>query len=75
MVETGDLITTLDDTSVIKVDFDVPEVYLSRLAPGLVVLDEAYHPFAQASFMHRLTEYDNLLVMRYNPCLNRGRPA
>jgi membrane fusion protein (multidrug efflux system) len=31
------VITTLDDTSVIKVDFDLPEVYLSRLAPGLVV--------------------------------------
>lgn len=31
------IITTLDDTSVIKVDFDLPEVYLSRLEPGLVV--------------------------------------
>jgi histidinol-phosphate aminotransferase len=35
-----------------------------RLAPGLVVLDEAYYPFAQASFMDRLKDYDNLLVMR-----------
>jgi histidinol-phosphate aminotransferase len=34
------------------------------LAPGMVVLDEAYHPFAQKSFMSRLTEWDNLLVMR-----------
>jgi histidinol-phosphate aminotransferase len=33
-------------------------------APGMVVLDEAYHPFAQTSFMQRLSEYDNLLVMR-----------
>jgi histidinol-phosphate aminotransferase len=33
-------------------------------APGMVVLDEAYHPFAQTSFMGRLSEYDNLLVMR-----------
>lgn len=33
-------------------------------APGLVVLDEAYHAFAQASFMDRLERYDNLLVMR-----------
>jgi len=33
-------------------------------APGMVVLDEAYHPFAQASFMDRLREFDNLLVMR-----------
>ncbi|RPI48506.1 MAG: histidinol-phosphate transaminase [Betaproteobacteria bacterium] len=33
-------------------------------APGLVVVDEAYHPFAQASFMPRLTDFPNLLVMR-----------
>jgi histidinol-phosphate aminotransferase len=30
----------------------------------MVVLDEAYHPFAQTSFMDRLDEFDNLLVMR-----------
>ena len=35
-----------------------------RLAPGLVVVDEAYHPFAQTSFMPRLEDYDQLLVMR-----------
>jgi histidinol-phosphate aminotransferase len=35
-----------------------------RLAPGLVVLDEAYHPFAQDSFMPLLDTYDQLLVMR-----------
>ena len=34
------------------------------LAPGLVVVDEAYHPFAQTSFMPRLQDYDRLLVMR-----------
>ncbi len=33
-------------------------------APGLVIVDEAYHPFAQSSFMHRLGEFPNLLVMR-----------
>jgi histidinol-phosphate aminotransferase len=31
---------------------------------GLVILDEAYAPFANASFMTRLDQYDNLLVMR-----------
>jgi membrane fusion protein (multidrug efflux system) len=31
------VITTLDDTSSIKLDFDVPEVFLSRLQPGLRV--------------------------------------
>jgi histidinol-phosphate aminotransferase len=33
-------------------------------APGLVVVDEAYHAFADNSFMSMLNEYDNLLVMR-----------
>lgn len=33
-------------------------------APGLVVLDEAYAPFAAASFMDALPNYDHLLVMR-----------
>lgn len=33
-------------------------------APGLVVVDEAYAPFADASFMDQLTHYQNLLVMR-----------
>lgn len=33
-------------------------------ASGLVVIDEAYAPFANASFMDNLGDYDNLLVMR-----------
>ena len=35
-----------------------------KIAPGLVVVDEAYHPFAQNSFMPRLPEFEQLLVMR-----------
>jgi histidinol-phosphate aminotransferase len=31
---------------------------------GIVIVDEAYQPFAQASFMPRLPEFDNLVVMR-----------
>ena len=31
---------------------------------GIVVADEAYQPFAQASFMPRLAEFPNLVVMR-----------
>ncbi len=31
---------------------------------GIVVVDEAYHPFAQTTFMTRLPEFDNLVVMR-----------
>ena len=33
-------------------------------APGLVVVDEAYHAFAGKSFMARLPRHPNLLVMR-----------
>jgi histidinol-phosphate aminotransferase len=35
-----------------------------RDAPGLVVIDEAYAPFTDASFMSRLGEFPNLLVLR-----------
>jgi histidinol-phosphate aminotransferase len=35
-----------------------------RAAPGLVVVDEAYHAFADRTYMQRLGEYPNLLVMR-----------
>ncbi len=45
--------------------FDEAEIReIIELAPGLVVVDEAYHAFAGASFMDKLGEYDNLLVMR-----------
>jgi histidinol-phosphate aminotransferase len=33
-------------------------------APGLVIVDEAYAPFTDASFLPRLGEWPNLLVMR-----------
>ncbi|MFC1771882.1 histidinol-phosphate transaminase [Pseudomonadota bacterium] len=35
-----------------------------RAAPGLVVVDEAYAPFTDATFMSRLGEFSNLLVLR-----------
>jgi histidinol-phosphate aminotransferase len=35
-----------------------------RACPGLVVLDEAYHVFARKTFMQRLPEFANLLVLR-----------
>lgn len=37
LVGPGTIITTIDDTATIKLDFDLPEVYLSRLQPGLTV--------------------------------------
>lgn len=35
-----------------------------KAAPGLVVIDEAYHAFAQKSMLSCLQEYDNVVLMR-----------
>jgi membrane fusion protein (multidrug efflux system) len=37
LISPGTVITTLDDSSVIKLDFDVPETFVSVLEPGLSV--------------------------------------
>ncbi len=37
IVSPSTVITTLDDTSRVKLDFDVPEVFIPRLQPGLTV--------------------------------------
>jgi membrane fusion protein (multidrug efflux system) len=42
LVEPGDAITTLDDDSVMKLDFAVPSVFLPSLTPGLAI--EAHAP-------------------------------
>lgn len=39
-------------------------VEIIKAAKGLVVIDEAYAPFANASFINALDQYNNLLVMR-----------
>lgn len=39
-------------------------VEIIRHAPGIVVVDEAYHVFAGNSFLPKIGEFDNLLVMR-----------
>jgi histidinol-phosphate aminotransferase len=45
--------------------FSRPDVEaVIRAAPGLVVLDEAYAPFADDSFLSDLGRYPNLVVMR-----------
>jgi histidinol-phosphate aminotransferase len=49
-------------TGVLYDEEDVARVI--RAAPGLVVLDEAYHVFARRTFMQRLPEFANLLVLR-----------
>jgi len=45
--------------------FDAQAVHaVIEACPGLVVLDEAYHVFAQKTFLSELARYPNLLVMR-----------
>jgi len=41
LVEPGDRITTLDDDSLMKLDFTVPSVFLPDLRPGLGIVAEA----------------------------------
>jgi histidinol-phosphate aminotransferase len=43
-------------------DQDIQEIL--NIAPGLVVLDEAYQPFAIDTWMQRLEQYPNMIVMR-----------
>ena len=49
-------------TGVLYPEADV--VRIIRACKGLVVLDEAYHVFAGKSFLPRLAEFENLVVIR-----------
>jgi len=49
-------------TGVLYPEADVEKVI--RAAPGLIVVDEAYHVFARKTFMPRLAEFPNLVVIR-----------
>lgn len=43
---------------------DIAEIIRAVGDTGIVVVDEAYGPFARTSFMHRLAEFENMVVMR-----------
>jgi histidinol-phosphate aminotransferase len=43
---------------------DIEDILRAVGDTGVVIVDEAYQPFAQSSFMPRLAEFDNLIVMR-----------
>jgi histidinol-phosphate aminotransferase len=49
-------------TGVLYPEAEIVEVI--RACPGLVVVDEAYHVFARRTFMPRLSEFANLVVVR-----------
>jgi membrane fusion protein (multidrug efflux system) len=58
LVSPGTIITTLDDTSFIKLDFDIPEIYLSRIEKGLkVVARSAAWP--EVEFVGRVSAIDS----------------
>ena len=58
LVEPGDVITPLDDISVMKLDFNVPSIHLATLRPGTPV--EAVSPaFAGQSFRGSVSSIDS----------------
>lgn len=58
LISPGDVITTLDDTSVIKLDFAVPETYLSTLREGLSVRATA-SAFPNRTFTGKVVSIDS----------------
>ncbi|MGB6220778.1 MAG: efflux RND transporter periplasmic adaptor subunit [Haloferula sp.] len=57
MVEPSDVITTLDKTDVMKLDFTVPETFLSTLQPGLVIAARS-SAFPERDFEGEVSEID-----------------
>ncbi|HKQ15975.1 MAG TPA: efflux RND transporter periplasmic adaptor subunit [Steroidobacteraceae bacterium] len=57
LVNPGAVITTLDDLSIVKLDFAVPEVFLSTLQPGLTV-NARSTVYADATFTGRVSSID-----------------
>jgi membrane fusion protein (multidrug efflux system) len=58
LISPGDVITTLDDTSVIKLDFSVPENVLATLREGLAVRATA-PAFSGRSFTGKVSSIDS----------------
>jgi membrane fusion protein (multidrug efflux system) len=62
LISPGDVITTLDDTSVIKLDFSVPENFLSTLREGLAVRATA-PAFSGRTFTGKVASIDSRVDM------------
>lgn len=58
LVEPGDLITTLDDDSVMKLEFRIPGTYLDAIRPGLEVIATA-RAFHERSFSGTVKAVDS----------------
>lgn len=59
-VNPGTVITTLDDTSIIKVDFSVPEVFLASIAEGLEIKARS-SAYPEAEFVGKVLSIDSRL--------------
>jgi len=64
----GDQIGTLDDVSEIKLDFDVPETQIARLAPGVEIIART-SAYAERTFAGRIANVDS----RINPATRTVR--
>lgn len=58
LVNPGTVITTLDDTSSIKLDFTVPEAYVAAVAPGLAV-DATSPAYSGKDFSGKVASVDS----------------
>jgi len=58
LISPGTVITTLDDTSVMKLDFDVPELFLSILESGLTVAANSV-AYPDQDFLGRVSSVDS----------------
>ncbi len=58
LVEPGDVITTLDKTATMKLDFTVPETFLDTLRPGLAI-DARSGAFPGRDFRGEVSEIDS----------------
>jgi len=58
LVNPGAVMTTLDDTSTIKLDFTVPETYLAAVAPGLEIVAKS-PAYPGQSFAGKVSSVDS----------------
>jgi membrane fusion protein (multidrug efflux system) len=58
LVRPGDAIATLDDVSTIKLDFDVPEVHLTKMKPG-AALSAVTAAYPGQEFMGEINDVDS----------------
>jgi membrane fusion protein, multidrug efflux system len=58
LISPGTVITTLDDTSTIKLDFTIPETFLSVVTPGLEIAARSV-AYPDASFSGRVSSIDS----------------